>query len=134
MDVASLLALPRRRKPGINRATVWRTIDRLKKPGLIDEFDLMHMEGEKDYYEVKLPRDHIRLNCLRCGRIREFSTPFPGELKNVITEQTGFDVSLTRLEAGRTCAVCRCENGAEGPTYWPKRHTVARVKEREQEH
>ncbi len=69
LDAASLLALARQRQPGIDRATVYRTIDLLKKLRLIDELDLMHLEGEKHYYEVKTRSDHLHLACFRCGRI-----------------------------------------------------------------
>ena len=32
---------------------MYRTIELLKKLWLIDELDLMHLHGEKHYYEVK---------------------------------------------------------------------------------
>ena len=61
LDAASLLELARRRDPNIDRATVYRTIDLLKRLGLIDELDLMHLDGEKHYYEVKTQKDHLHL-------------------------------------------------------------------------
>jgi Fur family ferric uptake transcriptional regulator len=50
--------LPENEDPRIDRSTVYRTIDMLKRRGLIDELDLMHIEGEKHYYEVKTNHDH----------------------------------------------------------------------------
>jgi Fe2+ or Zn2+ uptake regulation protein len=35
----------------VDRSTVYRTLDLLKRQGLIDEFDLMHLNGEGHYYE-----------------------------------------------------------------------------------
>ena len=67
LDAASLLSLARKRDPKIDRATVYRTIELLKRLGLIDELDLMHLEGEKHYYEVKTRKDHLHLACFRCG-------------------------------------------------------------------
>jgi Fur family ferric uptake transcriptional regulator len=58
-------------------------------------------------YEVKPRRDHIHLTCLQCGGVQEFSTPLFEELKNVITQQMGFDIALTRLDVGEACAACR---------------------------
>ncbi len=52
LDAASLLELARRRDEGINRATVYRTLELLKKLRLIDELDLMHLNGEKHFYEA----------------------------------------------------------------------------------
>lgn len=110
LDVSSLLALARKREPGIDRATVYRTIEKLKKFGLVDELDLMHMNGEKHYYEVKPKRDHVHLACLQCGQVEEFSSPLFEQLKREITEQTGFEILVTRLEVGGRCSVCRSSN------------------------
>lgn len=106
LDAGSLLELARRRAPNLDRATVYRTIELLKKLRLIDELDLMHMEGEKHYYEVKTKRDHVHLACFRCGRIEEFASPIFERLKAEIEEQSGFMIRLTRLEVGGNCRAC----------------------------
>jgi|SRR5579883_356496 Fur family ferric uptake transcriptional regulator len=106
LDAASLLALARQREPGIDRATVYRTIELLKKLRLIDELDLMHLEGEKHYYEVKTRREHLHLACFRCGRIEEFSTALFEQLKDEIARQAGFAIRIARLEVGGNCRAC----------------------------
>src|SRR5579872_5411121 len=58
LDAASLLERSRQREPNIDRATVYRTLELLKKLRLIDELDLMHLCGEKHYYEAKTERNH----------------------------------------------------------------------------
>jgi Fur family ferric uptake transcriptional regulator len=47
LDTESLLKLALNRDPNIDRATVYRTIELLKRLGMIDELDLMHLNGEK---------------------------------------------------------------------------------------
>lgn len=111
LDASSLLVLARRREPGLDRATVYRTIEKLKQLGLIDELDLMHLNGEKHYYEVKPRRDHVHLACYQCGRIEEFNSPLFEQLKNEVTKQLGFEVRVTRLEIGGKCNACRRRNG-----------------------
>jgi Fur family transcriptional regulator, ferric uptake regulator len=106
LDADSLLELARAREPKIDRATVYRTIELLKKLRLIDELDLMHLEGEKHYYEVKTKRDHIHLACFSCGRIEEFINPIFERLKAEITQETGFRIRVTRLEVGGACRAC----------------------------
>jgi Fur family ferric uptake transcriptional regulator len=106
LDASSLLDLARRTEPNINRATVYRTIGLLKTLGLIDELDLMHMEGEKHYYEVKPKRDHAHLACFRCGRIEEFSSALFERVKAEISQQAGFTIRVTRLEVGGNCRGC----------------------------
>jgi Fur family ferric uptake transcriptional regulator len=114
LDAASLLERARQREPNIDRATVYRTLELLKKLRLVDELDLMHLEGEKHYYEVKTKRDHIHLACFGCGRIEEFSTPLFEHLQTEISKQAGFQIRVTRLEVGGRCRSCndRDANGA----------------------
>jgi Fur family transcriptional regulator, ferric uptake regulator len=106
LDAASLLSLARKRDPKIDRATVYRTIELLKRLGLIDELDLMHLEGEKHYYEVKTRKDHLHLACFRCGAIEEFSSPAFERLKREIGSKNEFDIQVMRLEVGGLCKRC----------------------------
>jgi len=115
LDAATLLQLARKRQPDIDRATVYRTLELLKKHRLIDELDLMHLQGEKHYYEVKTRRDHVHLACFHCGRIEEFSRALLDQLKNELSDQAGFEVRVTRLEVGGRCRSCR--NETEGLDY-----------------
>ena len=108
-DAATLLETARRRAPDIHRATVYRTLDLLKKLRLVDELDLMHLNGEKHYYEAKPRRDHMHLVCLECGQIREFASPTFERLKEEIARQNGFDIGVIRLEVGGRCSACRAK-------------------------
>ena len=107
LDAATLLELARKREPEIDRATVYRTIELLKKHRLIDELDLMHLQGEKHYYEVKTRRDHLHLACFQCRRVEEFSSDLFEVLKKEISNQMGFDIRVIRLEVGGRCQSCR---------------------------
>ncbi len=106
VDAATLLKLARKRDPRINRATVYRTLDLLKKLQLVDELDLMHLTGEKHYYEVRPDRQHVHLACCRCGRIVEFSSDTFDRLQSEIAAQTGFEIQVARLEVGGHCSSC----------------------------
>src|ERR1700689_761750 len=104
LDAATLLDLARRRDGRINRATVYRTLELLKRHRLIDELDLMHLTGEKHYYEAKTTIAHVHLACLRCGRIEEFTSPLFERLKAEISRQNRFQIVVTRLEVGGKCS------------------------------
>src|SRR5579872_3548886 len=112
VDAAGLLELARKRDPQINRATVYRTLDMLKKLRLIDELDLMHLQGEKHYFEPRTVRDHCHLACFRCGSIVEYASPAFEALKQEIAKQNSFQVEVIRLELGGVCRDCR--RGANG--------------------
>ena len=109
LDAASLLQLARKRDPNIDRATVYRTLEMLKRAGLIDELDLMHLNGEKHYYEVKTQKDHLHLACFGCGEIVEFASPAFERLKQEIGAKNQFDIQVMRLEVGGLCKQCATE-------------------------
>jgi len=69
LDVDQILERGRKIDSGVHLVTVYRTIDLLKKHGLIDELDLLHLRGDRHYYESHGPRDHIHVACLRLSLI-----------------------------------------------------------------
>jgi Fur family transcriptional regulator, ferric uptake regulator len=107
LDAANLLEIARNQDPNIDRATVYRTIALLKDRGLIDELDLMHIQGEKHYYEAKTNRDHCHMACLRCGAIMEYTSSSLEKLKEEMARQSGFQIRVVRLEVGGLCKLCR---------------------------
>jgi Fur family transcriptional regulator, ferric uptake regulator len=109
LDAASLLELAKKQDPDIDRATVYRTIALLKDRGLIDELDLMHIEGEKHYYEAKTSRDHCHMACFRCGAIMEYTSSAFERLKQEMAQQSGFQIRVVRLEVGGICKQCQKE-------------------------
>jgi Fur family transcriptional regulator, ferric uptake regulator len=106
LDASSLLHQARERDASVDRATVYRTLDLLKKLRLVDELDLMHLNGEKHYYETRRKNDHVHLACFQCGRIEEFDSTVFEHLKQEIGRQKGFRVNVIRIEAGGKCSAC----------------------------
>jgi Fe2+ or Zn2+ uptake regulation protein len=107
LDAGALLARAVKIDPRIHRVTVYRTIDLLKRHGLIDELDLLHIHGEQHYYESHGPRDHIHVACLRCGKVREFESALFEQLKKQIERDCHIRISVTRTEIGGYCDSCR---------------------------
>ena len=106
LDAAALLRLAKEQDPDIDRATVYRTIALLKDRGLIDELDLMHIEGEKHYYEAKTSRDHCHMACFRCGAVVEYTSSTFEKLKKEMAKRGGFQIRVVRLEVGGLCKRC----------------------------
>ena len=65
LDASQIL----RKQPGVDasleRAAVYCTLVLLKRHGLIDELDLLHVNNESHYYERRLGANHIHLAGLR---------------------------------------------------------------------
>ena len=107
LDAGGLLRRARRIHPGITRVTVYRTLDLLKRHGLVDELDLLHLRGGAHFYESHGPRDHIHVACLRCGRVREFESRLYEKLKAQIEKDCDIRIKVTRTEIGGYCSACR---------------------------
>jgi len=107
LDAPQILRKAQKLDASVDRSTVYRTLQLLKRHGLIDELDLMHINGEGHYYERKLNRDHIHMACLRCGRISEFVSDMFEKLKGQVERDCRFRIVVSRLEIGGYCATCR---------------------------
>lgn len=107
MDAVALWQRARQHDPTLNKVTVYRTLALLKKHGLVDELDLLHLQGGKHYYEARTTRDHIHLACLKCGRIQEFESSLFEKLKGQIERERRFRIQVVRVEAGGYCDRCR---------------------------
>jgi Fur family ferric uptake transcriptional regulator len=107
LDASQILRRAQKLDASVDRSTVYRTLDLLKRHGLVDELDLMHMNGEGHYYERKLGRDHIHMACLRCGKITEFMSEIFESLKQQLERDCQFSIIVTRLEIGGYCSACR---------------------------
>jgi len=107
LDAGQILRKAQRLNSAVDRSTVYRTLDLLKRHRMVDELDLMHMEGEAHYYERKLARDHIHMACLRCGKITEFVSEIFESLKQQLERDCRFTIVVARLEVGGYCSECR---------------------------
>jgi Fe2+ or Zn2+ uptake regulation protein len=106
LDVDQILDRAQKISPEVHLVTVYRTIDLLKKEGLIDELDLLHLRGDRHYYETHGPRDHIHVACLRCGKVREFESRLYEQLKEQIARDCEIQVTVSRTEVGGICHDC----------------------------
>jgi len=109
LDADEILERAHKLDPAVHRVTVYRTIDLLKRHGLIDELDLLHLRGDRHYYESHGPRDHIHVACLRCGKVREFESHLYDKLKRQIERDCGIRIKVSRTEVGGYCESCQAQ-------------------------
>ncbi|HTC62871.1 MAG TPA: Fur family transcriptional regulator [Candidatus Saccharimonadales bacterium] len=107
LDAGAILDRAVKIDPRVHRVTVYRTLDLLKRNGLIDELDLLHLRGDQHFYESHGPRDHIHVACLKCGTVREFESPIYEKLKKQIEKDCGIEITTARTEVGGYCEKCR---------------------------
>ncbi|MDA2914162.1 transcriptional repressor [Acidobacteriia bacterium AH_259_A11_L15] len=107
LDAGMILRKARQADRSIDRVTVYRTIALLKRHGLVDELDLLHLRGDGHYYERHPQREHIHMACLRCGKVMEFESSLFDRLKGQVERDCGFHIVVTRVEMGGYCPECR---------------------------
>src|ERR1700735_1413955 len=107
LSADSILERAQKIDPRVHRVTVYRTLEMLKRHGLLDELDLLHIHVHRHFYESHGPRDHIHVACLRCGKVREVESELYEELKKQIARDCSIDITVSRTEIGGVCTECR---------------------------
>jgi Fur family transcriptional regulator, ferric uptake regulator len=110
LDAEEILERAQEIDANITRVTVYRTIDLLKRHGLIDELDLLHLRGHRHFYESHAAQDHIHVACVRCGKVREFESELYEDLKRQISRDCGIEITVSRTEVGGICSACRSKS------------------------
>lgn len=106
LDAAQIQDMARERDSKVDRATVYRTLSLLKKQGLIEELDFLHVRGGQHFYEAKGRGEHVHVCCYTCGMIRELNSGFVDSIKNEAQESLGFTPDSIRIEIGGYCEKC----------------------------
>ena len=107
LDAESVYRRAKEKDGTVHRATVYRTLNRLKKLGLVDELDLMHVSGERHYYEIRPSTLHIHLVCTMCKGVEEPSETFWEDLKRRVRSDNGFLPEVVRIEMAGVCSSCQ---------------------------
>jgi Fur family transcriptional regulator, ferric uptake regulator len=93
------------RLPGLNRATVYRTLDLLHEAGVVTAF--LGPEGITEFELVRCEGDlHHHLICRRCGAEFALDAASVDRLKAEIAEQFGFQADLDHMVVTGLCAGC----------------------------
>ena len=107
LNAKQLLEQARKMDPGIDQVTIYRNLAVLKRLGVVDELDLLHLRGDEHYYEARQVRAHSHVACLACGKVFEYYTPAMKRINQELERECGFSVSFSRIEIGGYCAECR---------------------------
>jgi len=106
LDAKKLLEEAKRRVPEIDKTTIYRTIRRLRKLGLIDELDLLHFRHEGHFYEPLPDKMHLHIVCLGCGKVVEMRPKAWSEVEREIESSCDISIQIARCEVGGYCSRC----------------------------
>ena len=104
LDADEVYRQARRKQPRLSLSTVYRTLQTLKKLGLIEE---VHFDEAHHHYEIKPATEHHHLVCLHCGRVIEFNYPLARLVKRKVVEAKDFEITGSELRMTGYCPICR---------------------------
>ena len=104
LDADEIYRQARIKQPRLSLSTVYRTLQVLKKLGLVEE---LHFDEAHHHYEVKPSSEHHHLVCLGCGKVVEFEYPLSPKIKEDIAREKGFEVIGAEIHMTGYCPKCR---------------------------
>ncbi len=104
LDADEVHRQAREKQPRLSLSTVYRTLQTLKKLGLVEE---VHFDEEHHHYEIKPAVEHHHLVCLDCGRVVEFKYPLARLIKRNVTEAKDFEIIGSEVRMTGYCPACR---------------------------
>lgn len=109
MDADELYRRAREVHPSIGLATVYRNLKLFRDMGIIKELQLGEAHA---HYELAREGEHLHFLCRRCGRLIEFESDVPGDLKEELEGRYSLKVEAMEI---RLEGICRkCLEGSRG--------------------
>ena len=96
--------------PYIDVATVYRTLQLLKRLHLVTELDV---GGFARYHLVQADR-HNHMVCRQCGNAFDFSPRYLEAFRKTLMDEFGFEPDLEHFAIGGLCSACARKVGSEG--------------------
>jgi Fur family ferric uptake transcriptional regulator len=93
-----------KRLPGLNIATIYRTLESLHQIGMID---LLSFGSTPMRFSIRDPlKPHGHLVCGRCKRILEVDTDFIARVAREVEQEIGFSIDIDHLALTGVCKDC----------------------------
>lgn len=97
------------RLPGLNLATVYRTVETLHEAGLVDMLDT---QSEPMRFALRDPENpHGHLICTRCGCVMDLDADLIRKMADTVSSQTRFQIDHHHLTLEGICQDCQAEAG-----------------------
>ena len=92
----------------VSTATVYRTLERLEKDGVVKKMTIGDGSGAcYQYVDGEGCHEHFHLKCIICGKLLHLSCEFLHNMESHIFDEHGFTVSSGRTVIYGVCAQCK---------------------------
>jgi Fur family ferric uptake transcriptional regulator len=104
LNVQEVFQEARERLPGLNLATVYRTVESLRDAGLIDWYS----PGSEPMQFALRDQDnpHGHLVCRQCGVVSDLDLTLVKAFKQSVNDASGFDIDGSHLTLQGLCKAC----------------------------
>lgn len=92
------------RLPGLNIATVYRTLDTMEEAGLVDKLSVVSGTDRYSLRDSTHPHGHLVCDC--CGAIVEIGPDLLQHVANTVEEATGHQIDYAHLTLPGLCRAC----------------------------
>lgn len=95
------------RAPGINKSTVYRTLDLLEESGCVVKSEI---DGHFIYHHAEEGHHH-HLVCRACGKTQDCNENLFSSIKNNLADKYGFQADFKHIMITGLCSACRKKYG-----------------------
>ena len=105
LDAEAVFERAHKRDERVSLATVYRTLELLKKMGLVDQH-YTSREHLREVYEPVGAEEHYHFSCLRCGKVVEFQSPLIDRARKQLAQELGINILHGCACFEGYCAAC----------------------------
>ena len=91
LDAETVFERAHKRDERVSLATVYRTLQLLKKMGLIDQH-YTSREHDREVFEPVGAEEHYHFSCLTCGKVVEFQSSLIDRARKQIAQELGIHI------------------------------------------
>jgi Fur family transcriptional regulator, ferric uptake regulator len=102
LTAEDIIASVQRRMPGVNKSTIYRTLDLLEQAGCVYKSEA----GDRTIYHHAEEGHHHHLVCSRCGKTIECEDDLFRPVQSAVLGKYGFRVDFKHLVMDGLCAQC----------------------------
>ena len=91
LDAESVFERAHKRDERVSLATVYRTLELLKKMGLVDQH-YTSREHLREVYEPVGADEHYHFSCIKCGKVVEFQSSLIDRARKQLARELGINI------------------------------------------